>query len=91
MNIQLEQNEEIRIQKNNERLRNLQDNFKCSHIQSQGCQKKKRKSKKLKTYLNNNEGKLPQSGKGNTHTSPISSENTKEVKPKEEYSKTHHN
>ena len=34
INIQQEQNEETRIQKNEERLRNLQDNFKCSNIQS---------------------------------------------------------
>ena len=32
INIQPEQNEEIRIQKNEERLRNLLDNFKCSNI-----------------------------------------------------------
>ena len=32
-NIQPEKNEETRIQKNEERLRNLQDNFKCSNIQ----------------------------------------------------------
>ena len=32
INIQPEQNEEIRSQKNEERLRNLQDNFKCSNI-----------------------------------------------------------
>ena len=32
-NIQLEQNEETRIQKNEERLRNLWDNFKLSNIQ----------------------------------------------------------
>ena len=31
-NIQPEKNEAIRIQKNEERLRNLQDNFKCSNI-----------------------------------------------------------
>ena len=31
-NIQLEQNEETRIQKNEEKLRNLQDIFKCSNI-----------------------------------------------------------
>ena len=31
-NIQTEQNEEIRIQKNEERLRNFWDNFKCSNI-----------------------------------------------------------
>ena len=33
INIQPEQNEETRIQKNEERLRNLQDNFKHSNIQ----------------------------------------------------------
>ena len=33
INIQQEQNEETRIQKNEERLRNLQDNFKRSNIQ----------------------------------------------------------
>ena len=33
INIQPEQNKETRIQKNAERLRNLQDNFKCSNIQ----------------------------------------------------------
>ena len=32
-NIQSEKNEETRIQKNEERLRNLQDIFKCSNIQ----------------------------------------------------------
>ena len=31
-NIQPEKNEEIRIQKNEERLRNLWDNFKCSNL-----------------------------------------------------------
>ena len=31
-NIQPEKNEETRIQKNEERLRNLQNNFKCSNI-----------------------------------------------------------
>ena len=36
ISIQLEQNEETRIQKNEERLRNLWDNFKCSNIQITG-------------------------------------------------------
>ena len=52
INIQLEQNEETRIQKNEERLRNLWDNLKCSNIQIIGSQKEKNNSKKLKTYLN---------------------------------------
>ena len=51
INIQPEQNEETRIQKNEERLRNLWDNFKHSNIQIMGGQKEKRKSKKCKTYL----------------------------------------
>ena len=51
INIQLKQNEEIRIQKNEERLRNFWDNFKCSNIQIIGVPEEKRKSKKLKTYL----------------------------------------
>ena len=32
ISIQAEKNEESRIQKNEERLRNLQNNFKCSNI-----------------------------------------------------------
>ena len=47
INIQPQQNEETRIQKNEERLRNFQENFKCSNIRIIG---KKRKNKKLKTY-----------------------------------------
>ena len=50
--IQPEQNEKTRIQKNEERLRNLQDNFKHSKIWIIGVQEGERKSKKLKTYLN---------------------------------------
>ena len=52
MNIQPEQNEETRIQKNEERLRKLWDNFKCSNIRIIGYQNEKRKNNKLKTYLN---------------------------------------
>ena len=50
-NIQPEKNEETRIRKNEERLRNLQDILKRSNIRIIGCQEK-RKKKKLKTYLN---------------------------------------
>ena len=51
-NIQLEKNEETRIQKNEERLRNLQDILKRSNIRIIGLPEEKRKSNKLKTYLN---------------------------------------
>ena len=50
INIQPEQNEETRIQNNEERLKNLQDNLNLPTSESQECQKKKN-SKKLKTYL----------------------------------------
>ena len=50
INIQLEQNEETRNQKN-ERLRNLWDTFKPSNIRIIGVPEP-RKNKKLKTYLN---------------------------------------
>ena len=51
-NIQPEKNEATRIQKNEERLRKLQDIFKHSNIQIIGGPEEKRKNKKLKTYLN---------------------------------------
>ena len=51
INIQAEENEETRVQKNEERLRNLQYNFKRFNIQITGVPEK-RKTKKLKTYLN---------------------------------------
>ena len=39
INIRLEHNEKKRFQKNEERLRNLRDNFKCSNIQTIGMPK----------------------------------------------------
>ena len=43
-------------------------------------------------FEKNNEGELPQSGKGNRLPgSPGSSESPKEVGPKEEHTKAHHN
>ena len=50
-NIQPEQNEETRILKNEERLRNLWDNVRHSNIRIIGVPEGERKSK-LKTYLN---------------------------------------
>ena len=51
-NIQPEQNEETRIQKHEERLRNLQDILERSNIPIIGVPEGKRKNKKMKTYLN---------------------------------------
>ena len=51
-NIQPEKNEETRIQKNEESLRNFQDIFKHSNIRIIGVPKGEEEEQKLKTYLN---------------------------------------
>ena len=51
-NIQPDKNEETRIQKNEERLRNLQDILKRSNIQIIGVSEGEEEEKKLETYLN---------------------------------------
>ena len=65
INIQAEQNEETRIQKNEERLRNLWKHFKHSNILIIGVPEEKRKSKKLKAYLKKQPRKTFPSDKGN--------------------------
>ena len=45
INIQPEQNEETRIQKNEERLRNLQDILKCSNIRITGVPEEEEEQK----------------------------------------------
>ena len=89
--IQPEQNEETRIQKNAEKLRNLWDNFKCSNIWIIGVPEGETRARNWKRIWTNNEGKLPQSSEGNRLPgNPRSSENPKEVGPKEEHTKAHH-
>ena len=51
-NDQQEQNEETRIRKNEERLRNLQDILKRSNIQIIGVPEGEEEEQNLKTYLN---------------------------------------
>ena len=51
INIQLEHNEEIRIQKNEERLRNFWDNFKCSNIQIIGVQEGKEQHQEIENLF----------------------------------------
>ena len=93
INIQPEKNEEIRIQKNKERLRNLQDILKRSNIRIIGVPEGEEEDQKSwKLIWTNNEGELPQSGKGNRLPgNPGSSESPKEAGPKEEHTKEHHN
>ena len=51
INIQPEQNEEIRIQKSEERLRNLQDNFKFSNIWIVGVPEGEKKEQEMENLL----------------------------------------
>ena len=59
-NIQPEQNEETRIQKNEERLRNLQDIFQHSNIRIIGVPEGEEEEQEIENlFEKNNEGKLP--------------------------------
>ena len=53
INIQPEHNEETRIQKNEERLRNLQDNFKCSNIRIIGVPEGEQEEQEMENLFGN--------------------------------------
>ena len=60
INIQPEQNEETRIQKNKEGLRNLWDNFKHSNIQIVRVPEGEEEEQEIENlFEKNNEGELP--------------------------------
>ena len=75
------------------RLRNLQDNFKRFNIRIIGVPEGEEEEQEIENLSEkNNEGELLQSGEGNRlPRSPGSSESPKEVGPKEEHTKAHHN
>ena len=91
INIQPEQNEETRIQKKNEqRLRNLQDNFKRSNIRIMGVPEGKEQEIEnlfeqiMKDNFPNLAKEIRLPGR------PRSSESPKEIGPKEAHTKAHH-
>ena len=53
INIQQEQNEETRIQRNEERLRNFQDIFKCSNIQIIGVPEGEEEEQEIENLFEN--------------------------------------
>ena len=88
-NIQLEQNEETRIQKSEERLNKpLGQPEMFQYLNYRGARRRRTTARNWKLISTNNEGKLPQSGGGNRL--PGSPESPKEVGPKEECTKAHH-
>ena len=91
INIQQKQNEETRIQKYEESLRNLQDNFKYSNIRIIGVPEGEQQQE-IENLFEKNNGELPPSGEGNRLPgSSGSSESPKEAGPKEAHIKAHHN
>ena len=71
INIQPEQNEETRIHKHEEKLRNLQNKFKCSNIQIIRVLEEEEEEQEIENlFEKSNEGKLPHSGKSNRLESP---------------------
>ena len=64
-NIQPENNEETRIRKNEERLRNLQDILKRSNIWIIGVPEGEDEEQEIENIWKYNEGELPQYGSGN--------------------------
>ena len=88
-NIQPEKNEKTRIQKNEERLRNLQNIFKCSNIRIIGVPEGEEEDQEIENLFEQiMKENSPQFGKGNRLPgSPRISENPKEVGPKEEHTK----
>ena len=90
INIQLEQNKETIIQKNEKRLRNLWDNFKHPKIQIIGVPVEEEEQEIKNLFEKIMKENFP-SSKGNRHTSPGYSENPREVGSKKKHTKTHHN
>ena len=78
--------------KKKERLRNLWDNFKHFNIRIIRVPEEEEEQEIENLLEKNNEGELPQSGKGNRLPgSPGSSDSPQKVGPKEAHTKTHHN
>ena len=90
-NIQPEKNEETRIQKNEERLRNLQDTFKHSNIQIIGVPEGEEEEQEIEILFEKiMRENFPNLAKEiRLSGSPGSSESPKEVGPKEEHTKAH--
>ena len=92
INIQPEQNEESRIQKNEERLDNLQDNFKRSNIWIRGLPKGEEEEQEIENLFENiMKENFPNLAKEIDFQKVQEAQSPKEIGPKEVHTKTHHN
>ena len=90
--IQPEENEETRIQKNEKRLRNLQDIFKCSNIQITGVPEGEEEEQQIENLFEQiMKENFPNLAKEIDFQEVQEAQSPKEVGPKEEHTKAHHN
>ena len=91
-NIQPEKNEETRIQKNEERLRNLRDNFKHSDIQIIGMPEGEEEEQEIENLFEKAMENFPNLAKEIDFQEVQEAQRVpKNVGPKEEHTKAHHN
>ena len=92
INIQLEHNEGIRIPKNEEKLRNLWDNFKHSNIQILGVPEGEEEEQQIETIFEQiMKENFPNLAKEIDFQEVQEAESPKVVGPKEAHSQAHHN
>ena len=92
ISIQLGQNEETRIQKNEERLRNLWDNMKCSNIRIIGVPEGEEEEQEIENLFENiMKENFPNLAKEIDFQEVQEAQSPKEIGPKEEHTKAHHN
>ena len=91
-NIQPEKNEETRIQKNEKRLRNLQDIFKCSNILIIGVPEGEEEEQQVENLFEQiMKENFLNLAKEIDFQEVQEAQSPKEVRPKEEHTKAHHN
>ena len=90
-NIQPEKNEETRIQKNEERLRNLQDIFKHSNIRMIGVPEREEQQEVENLFEKIMKENFPNLAKKIDFQEVQEAQSPKQVGPKEEHTKAHHN
>ena len=92
INIQSEQNEETRIQKNEERFRNLQDIFKRSNSRIIGVPEGEEQEKEVKNLFEQvMKENIPNLVKEIDFQEVQEAQSPKKVEPMEAHTKTHHN
>ena len=92
INIQPEQNEETRIQKNVEKLRKLWDNFKHSNIQNIGVPEGEEEEQEIGNLFEQiMKENFPNMSEEIDFQEVQKAQSPKENGPKEEHTKTHHN